>query len=229
VETPIPTAVVAAPLVADLGFLVHRELATAELDATLVVAVRRRPTLRHFDPEIVRLWITNELGRGEPLELSLGTSTPLELPFAWGPIEIEDRYGATNTFVAFGGRMAADRIGSDELVVKFSSPAPIFPGGGHSQPFEAIAAEVGVFLARVMVAIDFRAGIEQRFSAADPLVRYAAFLRDTTARLRASALLRERYGEEARLVFAERDRLRTRDAVAWEAGRSLLEALSLGR
>jgi hypothetical protein len=225
---PSLAAADAARLVADLGFVVHRELATASDDATLVVAIRRRPTLRHFDPESIRLWFTNGDGRGQPLELDLGSVTPIDRPFAWGPIEIEDRFGITNTFISFGGRVSGDRIGAGELVVRFTSPAPIFRSGGHSQPFESSAAELGAFLARVMVAIDFRPGIEQAFAAASPLVRYAAFLRDVVARLAASPILRERYGAEAQLVHGERDRLRSRDPGAWEAGAILLEALGIG-
>jgi hypothetical protein len=78
-----------------------------------------------------------------------------------------------------------------------------------------------------MVPIDFRPGVEQAFAAVDPLVRYAAFLRHDAARLQASELVRAQYGDDGRLVLLEADRLRRRNAAAWDAGAGLLSSIGL--
>jgi hypothetical protein len=53
----------AAARLADLGFLASPDLPDRPGPAFLLVALRDRATLRHYDPEIVEYWVTRE-GRG---------------------------------------------------------------------------------------------------------------------------------------------------------------------
>ena len=217
----------AAPLVADLGFLLAHDLPFNGTDALLVVALREEPTLRHFDPELLSYWRTDDDGRGRKRELTLASAMPLDVACSWGPIEIEDRLGETNTFFTVGGRLRARRIAADEAVVTISSPGPILSRGGHSQPYDRLSAELTAFVARVLVPIDFVPGAEAMVSRATPLARYAAFLGYDLRRIDDSQLVRESYGTDARVVRAEADRLRRRYPADWDAGGRLLAELGL--
>jgi hypothetical protein len=211
-----------AALVADLGFLVRWDVPARDRDAVLVVALRETPTGHHYDPERIAVWRTGGKRRGERFDLAFTTPMPLRTGFTWGPVEIVDRLGVSNTFVSFGGDLVADRIGPDAAVVTLRSDAPIMRRGGHSQRYDRIAAEISAFFGRLRAAIDARPTFEARLAAATPLERYAAFLRHDAARLASSELVREHYGPDARLVRAEAERLRSSEPRAWAAGGRLL-------
>lgn len=217
----------AAPLVADLGFLLAHDLPGDGQDALLVVALRDAPTFRHFDPELLSFWRTDELGRGRSRELTFDSPLPLSMACSWGPIEIIDRLGESNTFFTVGGRLRAARVDDALVVVTVSSPGPILSRGGHSQPYDRLAAELTAFFARVLVPIDFVPGAEATVGRASPLTRYAAFLRYDLARIGDSELVRESYGKDGRVVRAEAARLQRRHPDDWEAGSLLLEELGL--
>lgn len=215
-----------ARLVADLGFLVRRDIPTAAQDALLVLALRDAPTERHFDPELVLYWRTGDDGRGHRSELSHAHGMPMLTEFSWGPIEIVDRFGKSNTFLSLGGTLAAERDAAGTVIATFQSRGPILRRGGHSQRYDSIAAALAGFLGRLLVPIDFQPGAERMISAATPVARYAAFLQHEVPRL-GIALVREAYGPDARLVRAEAERLRLRDPRAWEEGAALLARLGL--
>ena len=211
-----------AALVADLGFLVRWDVPARDRDAVLVVALRETPTNRHYDPERIAVWRSTSKRRGQRVELSFTTPMPLRTSFTWGPIEIVDRLGVSNTFVSFGGDLVAERASEDTAVITLRSDAPIMRRGGHSQRYDRIAAEITAFFGRLRAAIDARPTFEARLAAATPLERYAAFLRHDAARLASSELVREHYGPDARLVRAEAERLRASEPEAWAAGGRLL-------
>ena len=219
-------AVDPAALVANLGFLVRRDIPTLGQDALLVIALREAPTKQHFDPELLRYWRTGADGRGHRSELSHASSMPRLTEFSWGPIEIIDRFGISNTFLSFGGSLAAERDASGAVIATFRSRGPILRRGGHSQRYDSIAAAVAGFFGRLLVPIDFQPGAERLIGTAAPLTRYAAFLRHEVPRLEIE-LVREAYGADARLLRAEAERLRLRDPIAWEEGVALLVQLGL--
>lgn len=215
-----------ASLVANLGFLVRRDIPTLGQEALLVVALRDTPTERHFDPELISYWRSGEDGRGHRGELTHASAMPRLGEFSWGPIEIVDRLGITNTFVSLGGSLAADRDATGTVIVSFRSHGPILRRGGHSQRYDSIAAALAGFFGRLLVPIDFQPGAERLISAASPATRYAAFLQHEIPRL-GIQLVREAYGADARLVRAEGERLRVRDPRAWDEGTALLTRLGL--
>jgi hypothetical protein len=214
-------------LVADLGFALRWDLPKHGHGALLVVAMRQPPTERHFDPELIRTWCTDDKGRGHTVEMTIATPVPLHRRLSWGPIEIVDRLGVSNTFVTFGGDLEAWRGPDGATVVAITSPGPILSGGGHSQPYDRLSAALRAFFARLMPPIDFVPGIEHTVSDAGPAARYAAFLQHEAARLRTSAEVREAYGADAGVVVAEAHRLRARDPLAWRHGAALLSDLGL--
>lgn len=216
-----------APLVEDLGFLLRWDLPTDDRDALLVVALRARATERHFDPELVTYWRTDERRRGRRAEVSLGSLPPASSEYAWGPIELVDRFGISNTFFSVGGTLAAERTAPDTAVLAFSSPGPIVARGGHSQGYDQLASELTAFHARLLVAIDFTPGAEARIAAATPAERYAAFLQHDLARIRRTSRLLDAYRDDARLLRVEAARLSRRWPEAWVAGGRLLADLGL--
>jgi hypothetical protein len=214
---PIEPAVAAGQL-ADWGFLAHADLPDGAGDAYLLVALRDRPTFRHFDPERVELWVTRG-GRG--VRLGITRSTPdLDLAFSWGTVRIVDRLGVSNEYVVFGGRLTAARI-AGMVVVSLVSPAPILRRGGHSQGWDEAAVDLAAFFGRIMVAVDYVPGFETRIAEADPVARYAAFVSDCLTRYGAAGLLRRARPALWRLIRSEAVRLRTSDPAAWAAGVTL--------
>ena len=214
----------AATLMADLGFLAQCDLPDRPGPAYLVVALRDAPSLRHYDPEAVAYWVSDG-GRGVLRRLTRATALPVDTEFSWGLIRIVDRLRVTNEYLTFGGRLSAARV--DGMVIAiFSSPAPLLRRGGHSQIWDRGAESVGAFLGRMMLAVDYAPGFEDRMTRAEPVARYAAFVVDTLARYRSSPLLRLEEPELWTLLLAEERRLKASDFAAWRAGEALrLEAM----
>jgi hypothetical protein len=91
----------------------------------LVVAIRKQPTVKHFDPETVHLCRRDDYG------LPKGTTVSLISPLAEetgtvcpGIIRLRDRTGREVDFYTFGGSLET-AVRSGEMVVVVRSPAPI--------------------------------------------------------------------------------------------------------
>lgn len=213
---------VAAELLADWGFLARPDLPDRAGPAFLLVALRDRPTLRHYDPEEIRYWTTVG-GRGQPRVVDRRVRLPFEEDFSWGRITIVDRLGVTNEYLAFGGRVRAEQVDGAAIVV-FESPAPILRRGGHSQGWDRGADVIAAFFGRFLLAVDIVAGFEGRAAAASPDAIYAAFLNDTARRYRQSDVLRRSDPELSALLRGEELRVRHLRPATWEAGERLLAA-----
>jgi hypothetical protein len=213
---------------AHLGFLLESPFPERPGEARLLVAFRARPTLAHFDPEIVSFWRTGEDRKGHPAELTLDSRTPLRAEYSWGRLAVIDRLGVENAFATLGGLLNMDRAGPQMSVAVFSSPGPILRLGGHSQDVDQVALELGAFFGRIMVPIDFEPGVEQAISAATPLERYAAFVAFEQSRYSVHAALRDEQPGTAAVIAAEAHRLAGAEAGAWEAGARLLSRMGLG-
>ena len=144
------------------------------------MALRPTPTLKHYDPEAVDYWVTVD-GRGSRRTLIHDTPMPRSEDFSWGMIRLVDRLGVSNEYLTFGGHLDAALI-DDVVVAAFVSQAPLLRRGGHSQGWDEGADAIGGFFARMMVAVDYKPGFERSFAEAEPLTRYAAFVRDSDDR-----------------------------------------------
>lgn len=218
-------AAASARLLENLGFTLDHEAADRPPGgADLHVALRDRPTLRHFDPEVIAYWVERS-GRGRHAFLDRDSTMPRREAFEWGDVRIADRLGETNRFLTFGGEVTATDVDESLLVVRFRSEAPIMRAGGHSQGVDPLEPEVGAFFGRIMIPVDFNVGAEERLAAIDPAGLYGAFIADTERRLgrgRADVAV-----PGLDLLRREATRLRTDLPDAFERGLELLRAIEL--
>jgi hypothetical protein len=217
----VPDLAVAAQRLAPWGFLADPDLPDRPGPASLILALRDRPTLRHYDPEVVEFWSTED-GRGAHETITRTTRVPLTIGVSWGEIRILDRLGESNGYFSFGGRCDADLL-DDTLIVAFTSSAPILRRGGHSQGWDDGADAVGAFFGRLLVTVDYVPGFEERLAQSTPLARYAAFIRDEVAHQHSLPIeVRERR-PFATTVRTEAARLQRDHPVAWADGERLLD------
>ena len=148
----------AGGLLANWGFLAEPDLPDRPGPAWLLVAIRPVPTLRHFDPELVEFWVS-EQDRGRHATITYETPMPLNRPFSWGLIRTVDRLKVSNEYLTFGGTLVADAV-EDAVVAVFTSPAPLLRRGGHSQVWDPPAEWLGAFFGRLLVAVDYEPGFE---------------------------------------------------------------------
>jgi hypothetical protein len=211
-----------AERLAHWGFLAHPDLPDAPGPAFLLVALRPVPTLEHFDPEAVDYWVS-EGGHGERRTLTGVSRMPISETFSWGTIRLTDRLRVTNEYLTFGGRLDAASFGG-VVMAAFTSPVPLLRRGGHSQGLDPAADMVGAFFGRLMVAVDYLPGFEAALAEARPTTRYAAFVHDRLARIRAGATVDATEDAVPALIRGEARRLATADPEAWQAGAELLAA-----
>jgi hypothetical protein len=214
---------VAADLLADWGFLADPALPYRPGPAYLLVAIRAKPTLQHYDPELVEYWISDDKLQGVNETITYASRLPRQSEFSWGRISVIDRKGIANRYLTFGGTMRAERI-DGEVICVFESPAPLLRRGGHSQGWDTGAHSVGGFFGRFRAAAGIQHEFERRAASTDPLTRYAAFVNEFVTRYRGSEYLRDHYPKLWMLMLTEERRLKRDHAAAWAAGAALLEA-----
>jgi hypothetical protein len=211
-----------------LGFVLRDGMRTGSVPGPrLLVALRDRPTLEHFDPEEVTFWVVRD-GRGRAAQVTRDTPLPIATEFEWGHIRATDRIPVSNEFLTFGGTLLGDVRDDHVTVLAFTSRAPIVRWAGHSQGVDPYADEIGAFFARLMVPIDYQEGAEARIAAATPEALYATFLRHASRRLRPGSALRESEPAMASFVDHEGHRLAFDVPAAWREGEALLGWLELG-
>ena len=219
----------AAGLLAELGFrLMDPERSNPET-WHLLIALRDRPALSHFDPEIVSFYApTGSSGSIVSLDRYSNPGARSTRTALWGHLLVVDRVPVENRFLHFGGDLRVAQLGPALTVLDLASPGPIVRWGGHSQGTDELAPAMGAFFARLLVRIDFVAGTEALIDAQPPGVLYRAFLADSLSRVTAGERRGlERSGLSAWIAAAW---LRARhDPEACHAAHRLLRALDLDR
>jgi hypothetical protein len=222
-----PWAAEAAVRLADLGFLlVDGDYAGAVGRPRLLVALRDQPTLRHFDPEAVSYWWFDH-DHGKLNWLDRNRRMPVERTISWGRIQVVDRIPVSNQFLTFGGTLRARAVDASTIVCTISSPAPILRWSGHSQGTDLLTDEVGAFLARLRIPIDYMLGAEERVGRVSPRALYSAMLAESLPRLRRSSSLRRVQRGYARFAESEAVRLKRDAPDDWREGEALLDDLGL--
>ncbi len=212
-------------LLANLGFqLVEAGGGNGREAGHLLVALRPAPTLKHFDPESIDYWVT-EGARGRAAHLDRETRLPVAAEFAWGQIALTDRLGVGNEFLSFGGTLRAEMTSDATLLVDFGSRAPILRCSGHSQGTDPLAAEVGAFVARMKVPIDFVPGAEALMATAAPETLYSVFIQFVRERLARARGLRDANRWLAAWSSRESQRMQATAGDSWKAASELRRQL----
>jgi hypothetical protein len=216
----------AGRVLSGLGFeLLEPDRMSGSDTSHLLVAIRPTPTLSHFDPESIDLWVTTE-GKGRPLRLDRETRYPLTVDYTWGLISLTDRLGVTNQFLSFGGTLRAVMTPEATVMADFSSRAPIIRGSGHSQSVDPLAAEAGAFFGRIKVPIDFVPGAEAMLAKAAPRTLYCAFIQTVRERLLQARTLRESNRWLADWTNRESQRMEASAPDHWKAALDLRNQLA---
>lgn len=225
---PAAWAATAGRLLANLGFiLVQGDRPGRPGGANLLVGLRDRPTLAHFDPEDVSYWAAVG-GRGRLAAVRRGSpEVPWSTTVSWGSVQVVDRLGEKNRFLTFGGMLRAEALDDKLTVVGLHSPGPIVRWAGHSQATDPLAGEVGAFFARLMVPVDFVTGAEQQLAATPAAVLYAAFLEDARRRLTRETSFGSADDELVHWIAAEVTRVRDGDPSVWAAGMAFRTTFAL--
>ena len=227
----------AAALLHDLGFsLIHSDRPWAPGGSHLLVALRERPTLAHFDPDLLSYWTS---GTPHARQATLDRATLARSPLGgvgaagaargvlWGHVHVVDRLGVENRFLTFGGELRVAEADPATILLDVRSGAPLVRWGGHSQETDPLAAEVGAFFGRLIVPVDYTIGAERRMTDAPPEVIYGAFLAWADARLDRIAATTGHRGDVDAWIDHEQSRLRTREPSTIAAGEALLAELGL--
>jgi hypothetical protein len=211
---------------ANLGFeLVEPDRTAAEETSHLLIALRVKPTLQHFDPETVDYW-TSDGVRGHAAQLDREARYPVAADYAWGQISVTDRLGVKNEFLSFGGVVRGQMTSDATVLLDLSSHAPIMRWSGHSQAADPLAAEVGAFFARLKVPIDFVPGAEALVSKASPRALYCAFIQFVRERLTQAHALREANRWLAEWSSRESQRMESVAGDQWRAATELRRQLA---
>jgi hypothetical protein len=215
----------AARSLASLGFqLVEPDRTGGDETSHLLVALRPVPTLKHFDPESIDYWIT-EGARGRAARLDRDARLPVACGFSWGRIALTDRLDVRNEFLSFGGALKAQMKPDATVLVDFGSRAPILRWSGHSQATDPLAAEVGAFVARLKVPIDFVPGAEALIAKAAPEALYCAFIQSVRERLARARGLRDANRWLADWSSREGQRIEAAATESWKAATELRRQL----
>lgn len=213
----------AAEVLGDLGFLVVPSVPGLPGRAYLLVALRDRPTLAHYDPESVLLW-THEGLRDAPMVLDRTTQLPFQAAFSWGAVRIADRVGAINECLAFGGDIHMARVDGMRVAV-IATPGPMLRRGGHSQGWDAGAAHLDGYFARLRAHIGDDRELESLVTHMPPLARYAGYLTSAIGGFAESPTLAADRHQDLHHLRTEADRIRHDHPTDWATGLRLRDAL----
>lgn len=213
----------AASVMGDLGFLVVPGLRGCDSRAYLLVAIRRRPTLAHYDPEAVLYW-TRRGAHDGPAVLDRSVTLPIDVAFSWGTLRVTDRLGVANEYLTFGGRLTAGLV-EEERIGVFATSGPMLRRGGHSQGWDPGAAHLAAYFGRLRACLGRDPGLDARVAGMTPLARYSAYLAGAINGFAETPALSADRHAELHHLRGEADRLHREHTDEWLSGVSLLEAL----
>jgi hypothetical protein len=143
----------------------------------LLVAIRKEPTGKHFDPQMLHLRLRDEYGGAEwktlswlsPLE-GVGHACP-------GTITLQDRLGKLVEFFTFGGSLGMTS-GPGEMIYSLHSPAPVLELTAQEETFpDQLAIETEEQLGKIEVKWGKdEKGFSRRLAEVDSLQFYLATL-----------------------------------------------------
>lgn len=213
----------AASVMGELGFLVVPGMPDQDSTAYLLVAIRRRPTMAHYDPESVLYW-THAGVHDAPACFDKSVLLPLEAPFSWGTLRVTDRLGVANEYLTFGGHLRAALVDGERIAV-FATPAPMIRRGGHSQGWDPGSAHLAAYFGRLRACLGRDARLDDRVTNMSPIARYSTYLGGAINGFAESPALSVDRHAELRHLRSEADRLHRTHPDEWAAGQRVLAAL----
>jgi hypothetical protein len=219
------TPATAAAVMGDLGFLVVPGAPARDSTAYLLVAIRKGPTLAHYDPESVIYWAQGG-AHDVPACLDRTSPLPIDRDFSWGPIHITDRLGVANEFLTFGGLLSAAQVDGVRIAV-LATPGPMIRRGGHSQGWDPGSAHLAAWFARLRAVLGRDAHLDALVASMSPLARYSAYLSGALDGFAETAALSRDRHAEIRHMRAEAERLRRDHPAEWGSGQRLLGAVAI--
>ncbi len=157
----------------------------------LLVAIRDKPTLQHFDPEWIRLQTLRSSGAPEWTTLGLSSGPARSRRVYPGELMIGDRKGKQEEFVTFGASVESEGVPT-ETVYSIRSSAPILRLTRNlSTGPDQLAAEFGRLMAGVRANAISDDRLNWRLAEISPAALYVASLRSIFQQYEADASLRE--------------------------------------
>jgi hypothetical protein len=220
------TPAIGRELLDELGFLHVPGPPLSASRAYLFIALRRKPTLRHFDPERIDYWSASG-PVGSRATIAVREPLPAVGEYEWGQISIVDRLNVANDYVSFGGQLSVERT-NGLMVAVFSSDAPILARGGRSQGWDPLAEEAAGHIARLRAAVGRSRALEASALDCPPVALYSAFVIDELAREGAAARVVDWHPQSRALLRREARRLSTERPLDWATGDDLARQLAGG-
>lgn len=160
----------------------------------LLVAIRDKPTMMHFDPEEIHLRIRDVREEASWVTLSLEPFFHQSTPVCASCVRLHDRIGKETRFFTFGGALRAEMI-PGETVYALTSPAPILactPRLGTVA--DDLAAETEELIARQEAKWGRdEHGFARQLAYADPLQLYLAVVQTLLQHLESSSAMHQQY------------------------------------
>jgi hypothetical protein len=190
----------------------------------LDIAIRERPTNRHYDPELVRLQVRDRDGFASWITLELGSSFREGRHVCPGRVILRDRVDRRVQFFSFGGSL---EVGAElgGVVYSLHSTAPVL---GLNQLTQRVTDQ---FVFEIEAIIGERkadwvvddAGFDRRLAQIDPLQFYLASVFSILVRLKDTPALHESLSDLYAMLSRERTWLR--ETGHWPAAPPRLEEL----
>jgi hypothetical protein len=166
----------------------------------LLVAIRKKPTEKHFDPQTMRLRLRDK--HNEAKWTTLGLHSPVELPIKAslhacpGEVILRDRTDKRANFFVFGGSLEAVSVPS-ETVYSLRSPAPILQLTDDPETVpDQLASETQALIGELQVRWGSdEEGFARRLAQVDPLQFYVATLETILAHYEQDHTLQETFHE----------------------------------
>ncbi len=178
----------------------------------LLVAMRKTPTEKHFDPESMRIQLVNPSGMPDWTVLNLQTPLSKSRRVYPGSLNLCDRLNQEETFFTFGGTLESLAV-TGETIYSLRSAAPILwltsNGDGLA---DQLAAEFGHMLGELHARFGAKdEAFYRRVAKLDPLMLYIASLHSIFDEYEKTASLRGSYPKLHTLLHEEQKWLEESD------------------
>lgn len=190
----------------------------------LLVAMRQKPTGKHFDPETLHLHIVGADGKPEIMAYDRDPAFSTAQRVTVCEIKLTDRLNKAVEFFTFGGFLEVLTL-AEETIYSLRSPAPIiFLTPRVDTPSDQLVSEVQVQLNALRAQWGtHESAFEQRLAATPPQALYEATLHSLLEKYRRSHALHDTFMPFYKMLTQETEWLKTHNG--WNNAGPTLEQL----